>query len=191
MGDVDLAVGQVVEFACDDPPGLACGPALVDPRVDPSDEVVSESRCWGCCHGDNFSHTSDPVSTIFLVWLDISVKSLDNGSMSKHTTTTPIPIINKKIARIVRILLAATGSSQQDLAAALEMTPELMSRRINGERPWRVDELEDLGTFFDVPAAIFLHDPESLPLSLTDLRKAGASWSDARIAVEQALPAAA
>jgi transcriptional regulator with XRE-family HTH domain len=64
--------------------------------------------------------------------------------------------------------------SQTALAAALEMSQSALSRRLAGDQPFDVDELEKIADYFDVPVSSLL--PATLP---TDTRS-GSSVGRAR-----------
>lgn len=71
-------------------------------------------------------------------------------------------MIGENVSRIVRILLARDEMRQQDLAEALDYESATITRKMKGEREWRLNDIVRLAEFFEVPARTFFDDPDSL-----------------------------
>ena len=56
------------------------------------------------------------------------------------------------VAANIRAEMARKGSSQRALAAALEMSPTAISKRLSGRTPIDLDELGKIAQFLDMPA---------------------------------------
>lgn len=72
------------------------------------------------------------------------------------------PLLGENISRIVRILLARDELRQQDLAEALGYESGTITRKMKGEREWRVNDLVLLAEFFEVPVSLFFEEPDTL-----------------------------
>jgi len=74
----------------------------------------------------------------------------------------PKPLIGENISRIVRILLARDEMRQQDLADALDYESATITRKMKGEREWRLADIVSLAEFFEVPVSLFFEEPDTL-----------------------------
>jgi transcriptional regulator with XRE-family HTH domain len=57
------------------------------------------------------------------------------------TETDPGAIFSRRVAAEVRATMARRRIKQKDLAAAMNMSPQAISRRLSGELPFDLDEL--------------------------------------------------
>lgn len=71
-------------------------------------------------------------------------------------------MIGENVSRIVRILLARDEMKQQDLATGLGYESATITRKMKGEREWRLNDLVELAEFFDVPVSLFFEEPGTL-----------------------------
>lgn len=62
----------------------------------------------------------------------------------------------KHVAREVRVWMLRKDVSQQTLMAALGLSQSSVSRRLTGEIPFDLDELEKVAALFGVPTATLL-----------------------------------
>lgn len=62
----------------------------------------------------------------------------------------------EQVGTEVRVLLLRQRRSQADLARALELSPAAIGRRLTGEVPFDVNELEAIADMLGVPLATFL-----------------------------------
>lgn len=67
------------------------------------------------------------------------------------------------VAAAVRAELARAGISGRQLAAAINLSPAAMDRRLNGTVPLRVDELLQIAGYLDVPIERFTEHAERTP----------------------------
>lgn len=59
--------------------------------------------------------------------------------------------LREAVAEEVRALMARRRTSQMALAHALDMGQSSLSRRLNADHPFDLDELEVVAEYFDVP----------------------------------------
>ena len=71
-------------------------------------------------------------------------------------------MVGENISRIVRILLARDEMRQQDLADALDYETATITRKMKGEREWKLNDIVSLAEFFEVPVSLFFEEPDSL-----------------------------
>ena len=71
-------------------------------------------------------------------------------------------MIGENISRIVKILLARDEMRQQDLADALDYESATITRKMKGEREWRLNDIVALAEVFEVPVSLFFEEPDSL-----------------------------
>ena len=67
------------------------------------------------------------------------------------TTHYEAPHISDLVAENVRVLMARTRTKQNTLANALGMTQGAVSKKLNGDRPFTLDEIELVAAHFEVP----------------------------------------
>lgn len=70
--------------------------------------------------------------------------------------------LEQNVSEVVRILLARHHQSQRDVARALGRKEPAVSLKLNGHRPWTLQEVAQLAAHFGVPARVFLTDPAEL-----------------------------
>lgn len=63
---------------------------------------------------------------------------------------------------VVKTLLAARRLPQSALVPVLGVEIHTVHRALNGDRHWRMDELDALARYFDVPVGVFFDTPEAL-----------------------------
>ena len=63
------------------------------------------------------------------------------------------------ISASVSAALAIRGISKADLARRLGHYPSWVTMRLEGDRPWRIDDLDKLGAVFGMAPASFLIPP--------------------------------
>lgn len=64
-------------------------------------------------------------------------------------------------AERVRELARSRGASQQDLAAAIGLTQQAVSRRLNGQVEFRLNELQGIAALLEVPLEQLLAPAEA------------------------------
>lgn len=79
--------------------------------------------------------------------------------MASLATLTPRQM---GISTIVRVLLAARGMTQSDLADQLGLHKTQVGQSLHGKRRWTIEDLEAMAEVFDVPVSRFFEDPEVL-----------------------------
>ena len=57
------------------------------------------------------------------------------------------------VSQTIRAQIALTGKSHQSLAEALGFRREALYRRLTGQKPWDVDELDKVAKFFGLKDA--------------------------------------
>lgn len=62
-----------------------------------------------------------------------------------------MPTITERVAANVRAEMARNGTTQADLAEALNLPQSSVSARVRGRVPFRLDEIELASAFFGVP----------------------------------------
>lgn len=82
--------------------------------------------------------------------------------MKPHEVNPEKPLIGENISHIVRILLARDEMLQRDLAEALNYESGTVTRKMKGEREWKVTDLVLLSEFFEVPVSLFFESPDTL-----------------------------
>jgi transcriptional regulator with XRE-family HTH domain len=77
--------------------------------------------------------------------------------------------LNDNITTVIRLLMAKRGGVKQtQLADSVGLDKALINRSFAGKRPWKLEDLERMAAYFDVPPTLFLEDPESLFRSRCD-----------------------
>jgi len=71
--------------------------------------------------------------------------------------------ISDLVSENVRALMARTKTKQQSLADALGMTQGAVSKKMNGDRPFTLDELELVASHFGVPITVLFEESNVLP----------------------------
>ena len=79
------------------------------------------------------------------------------GVMVKGGKTDPGPL-TRELASIIKGYLARRGKEQQDLAAAVGISPAQMSRMLNGKKHWDLDQLDRAAAFLDFDALEVLRE---------------------------------
>lgn len=74
------------------------------------------------------------------------------------------------VAENIRALLARTRIHQQELADALGMTQGAVSKKVNGARPFTIDEMQTAAELFGVPVASLLEPPQIVPFAAPPAR---------------------
>lgn len=69
--------------------------------------------------------------------------------------------LSQHVAAEVRAAMARRRVSQSGLAAELGIAQSGLSRRLNGQVPFDIDELEKLSTFLEVPVGTLI--PQVVP----------------------------
>lgn len=64
----------------------------------------------------------------------------------------------KIVSQTIRAQIALTGKTHQSLAEALGFRREALYRRLTGQKPWDVDELDKVAKFFGLADAYKLLD---------------------------------
>jgi transcriptional regulator with XRE-family HTH domain len=67
-----------------------------------------------------------------------------------------------RIGRMVKIALDLRGMDQKALAAAIGMKAPTLGNKINGTRPWKAVEVEQVAAELRFPLAWFQRTPEEL-----------------------------
>lgn len=67
----------------------------------------------------------------------------------------------EQVAENVRVEMARQRARQGGLATAMRLSQPATSRRLSGEVPFTVDELQAAATFLGVDAAALLNGPEA------------------------------
>lgn len=71
--------------------------------------------------------------------------------------------LNDNITGVVRLLMASRGGmNNTELAELLGVHRSWVTKRFDGSRPWKVDDLEEMSKAFDVSPTLFFQDPEEL-----------------------------
>ena len=70
--------------------------------------------------------------------------------------------LNHNMTRVVRILMALHGMEQRHLANALGVDRATMSRALNGQRKWTLEDLHTLSETFDRPVSYFFESADTL-----------------------------
>ncbi len=70
------------------------------------------------------------------------------------------------IPRVVRTLLVHQGKSKADLAAALGISPSVLSKKLGRHRGWTADEVAIMADFFGVSVIAFYEDPDRLVITI-------------------------
>jgi transcriptional regulator with XRE-family HTH domain len=68
-------------------------------------------------------------------------------------------MIQDHVARAIRAELGLQGQTQRSLAKALGWTEAKLSRRITGDVPWTVEEVELIASALDIPRSQLLDPP--------------------------------
>ena len=66
------------------------------------------------------------------------------------------------ISRVVRTLLANQGKQQADLAAYMNVTAGVISKKLSGRSTITADDISDFAEYFNVGAGLFFDDPTTL-----------------------------
>jgi transcriptional regulator with XRE-family HTH domain len=82
------------------------------------------------------------------------------------TDTSP-ESINSRVAREVRTWAARRELNQADAAVLIGVSQQGISRRLNGQTPFALDELEVLASAFGIRLAVLLGEPPTV----TELRE--------------------
>jgi uncharacterized protein (DUF2384 family) len=64
--------------------------------------------------------------------------------------------LNDFVAAEVRAEIARRCTPREDLAKALDVSPATLGRRLAGDLPFTVNEVELVARFFDLPVAAFV-----------------------------------
>jgi transcriptional regulator with XRE-family HTH domain len=65
-----------------------------------------------------------------------------------------------EISSNVRAEMARAGVTQVQLGAHLGMAQSAISKRLKGDTPWRVDELQRVAAYLDIPLSTLLPERE-------------------------------
>lgn len=84
------------------------------------------------------------------------------------TTHYEPPHISDLVSENVRALMARTRTKQQALADALGMTQGAVSKKLNGDRPFSLDEIEMVAAHFGVPITALFEPPNVVPFRRVD-----------------------
>ncbi len=68
----------------------------------------------------------------------------------------------ENVARIVKTLLTHQNKTRTELASSLGVHPSAVTKALNGQRSWAVDDLVTMADFFEVSPALFFEDPDTL-----------------------------
>ena len=79
------------------------------------------------------------------------------------TTHYEPPHASELVAENVRALMARTKAKQADLANALGMTQGAVSKKVNGDRPFTLDEIDHVARLFGVPVGSLFEAPVVVP----------------------------
>lgn len=77
---------------------------------------------------------------------------MDEDDPTKTTPGTP----SQRLASTLRGLLAERRLKATDLATALDISNSAASRRLSGEHDFRINEIEALATWLDIPVGRLL-----------------------------------
>lgn len=70
--------------------------------------------------------------------------------------------------------MGETRTTQTALANALGWSQPYISRRVNGQKAWDVDDLDAIAGYFDIPTDVLMFGP-------SDLRERPSTWIDATL----------
>lgn len=71
--------------------------------------------------------------------------------------------LNDNITAVTRLLMASRGGmNQTELAELLGVHRSFVTKRFDGSRAWRIDDIEAMAKAFDCSPALFFEDPGSL-----------------------------
>lgn len=94
--------------------------------------------------------------------LPLSLAEYRGYSDGMTTHTEPLHV-SDLVAENVRALMARTRTKQRALADALGMTQGAISKKLNGDRPFTLDEIEVIAQHFGVPLASLFEQSNVLP----------------------------
>lgn len=86
--------------------------------------------------------------------------SIESSAREPQTNT-----LQERITIVVRLLLARYGMRQMDLAHALAVDNSTITRIFQGQRAWKVTDIEVMAALFGVPPNVFFEHPDSLFLA--------------------------
>jgi transcriptional regulator with XRE-family HTH domain len=69
--------------------------------------------------------------------------------------------MRQRVSENVKVLMARRGVRQPQIMAILGMSQAAVSRRLNGQHPWDIDELERISEAFEVPVTELVWAPQS------------------------------
>lgn len=69
--------------------------------------------------------------------------------------------LTNHVADVVHTELARRRKTQNDLAKALHLTPPSISRRMTGQTPWDLRDLEAASRFLRVPVSRLIREAEA------------------------------
>lgn len=73
------------------------------------------------------------------------------------------PTVRQRVSENIRVLMARRGVKQPQIAEILGISQAAISRRMNGQTTWNVDDLEQIGAAFEVSVAELIGTPETDP----------------------------
>lgn len=80
--------------------------------------------------------------------------------MAAERESEGTPDLQTNISRVVRGLMGLAGvAHQSDLAEVLGVSRSGVTEKLNGDRRWTVEDLQNLARRFDVPVSVFYADP--------------------------------
>lgn len=74
-----------------------------------------------------------------------------------------MPTITERVAANVRAEMARNNATQTDLAEVLDLPQSSISARVRGRVPFRLDEIELLSAFLDVPLSELIPSEDVTP----------------------------
>lgn len=71
--------------------------------------------------------------------------------------------VRRNVSAAVRVEMARNSLRQADVAEALGLSQQAVSRRLKGAVSFDADELVTLAALFGVPASALIDQPEAMP----------------------------
>ena len=76
--------------------------------------------------------------------------------------------LDAQIGRIVEMLLSLVGVHNAELAARLGISPQAMSSKLKGKRPWSATEIKATADALGFPTALLYADPSDVTATLRE-----------------------
>ena len=88
-----------------------------------------------------------------------------DGIVINLTSKTATPE-DAQVGRMVEMLLTLFGVTNAALAAELGISPQALSNKLHGSRPWSHSEVKRTAAWFDVPSGLLNADPADFAATL-------------------------